>query len=486
MNKNKVFVGVDFGTTNSTIAVVNPDGRISPHGPIPSLMAWENHEIVAYGQKARDMIHRGNPPYPLRDLKMQLEGGTVRLGSVMVNAIPLVADYLQELFNLAGIRMVDVHVVIGTPVRVGRAHRENLRKAFYEAGLPAVQLIYEPTAALFGSLRDVSQLLSETVLVVDWGGGTLDIALIAVDDEHGFREVSVDGDVNDLGGSRMDQEIARQLLSHSSAARQAVESLPNGQNILLEAIERLKIEFLEDGSESEPRLVPGLPTKLFLDPELVFSVARDFAVRARESIEAMLSRMQISSDDITKILFAGGVSQSVITRDEIMALFPEAEEIHDDNPQLSTGIGCAKLAQHSFSLELASDFAVRQSDESLCVLLKQGQSVTANRYRKTEFMVTDVSADEAVFDFGLCHQKPGTASLWAVDGRGFRSLHQTFIRVGQPDLERASKVPDIVQVFTGLDENLSVALFLRSQRSGSTVQDFITGVPLTVRIGEPQ
>ena len=268
---SKIFVGLDFGTTNSTIAVVNPDGRIISRGPIPSLMAWENHQVVAYGQKARDQIQRGIPPYPLRDLKMRLEDGSVRIGSTKENVVPLVADYLQELFDLAGIRMKDVHVVVGTPVRVGRMHRQNLRKALYEAGLSSVQLVYEPTAALLGSMHDVPQLLSETVLVVDWGGGTLDIAFIAVDDEQGFREISVDGDVNDLGGSLMDREIARQLLTHSSKARQTVESLPNGLSILLEAIERLKVEFLEEGSESEPRLIPGLPTKLFLDPELVFS-----------------------------------------------------------------------------------------------------------------------------------------------------------------------------------------------------------------------
>ena len=482
---SKTFVGIDFGTTNSTIAVVNPDGRIISLGPIPSLMAWENHQVVAYGQKARDLVHRGSPPYPLRDLKMHLEAGTVRIGSVMEDVIPLVADYLQELFDLAGIRMEDVHVVIGTPVRVGRMHRENLRKALYQAGLLSAQLVYEPTAALLGSIRDVSQLLSETVLVVDWGGGTLDIAFIAVDGDQGFREISVDGDVNDLGGSLMDREIARQLLARSSTARQAVESLSNGQSILLEAIERLKVEFLEEGSESEPRLVPGLPTKLFLNPELVFSVAHEFAVQARESIEIMLERMKIAANDVTKILFAGGVSQSPIIRDEIMFLFPEAEEIHDDNPQLSSGIGCAKLARRSFSLELASDFAVRQSDDSLCVLLKEGQSVATNRYRKTEFMVTDVSADEAIFDFGLCHQKAGTSSLWAIDGHGFTSLHQTFIRVGQAELQRAAKVPDIVEVFTGLDENLTIAIFLRSQRSEASVQDFVTGVPLTIRMGEP-
>lgn len=478
---SKLHVGIDFGTTNSTIAFVQPNGRISPYGPVPSLVAWENHQVVALGQKARDMTQRGSPPYPLRDLKMFLDSGIIRLETIAVDVCGIVAHYLKDLFTEAGYQLEDVHVVAGTPVRVSRKHRENLRKAFRLAGLSSVKLVYEPTAALLGAMRNISQLISETVLVVDWGGGTLDLALIRVDEAHGFRELGVDGDVNDLGGSRMDQEIARQLLQKSPAAKKAIESMPNGYEILLETIERLKVYFLEDTGPSR-RLVSGLPVQVYLDSDLVISTIKDFACRAQKAIEKMLAKMQINPTDISKIFFAGGVSQSAIIRDEIMALFPEAEEIHDDNPQLSTAIGCAKLAQKPFSLELAADFAVRQSDDSLFVLLKKGQPVSQNRYRQVDFMVTDVMTDEAIFDFGLCHRTPGATSMWAVDSEEFLSVHQTFIRVGQPELQRAKNIPDLVRVFTGLDENLSIAVYLSSQRSGAGVQDFITGVPLTVRL----
>ncbi|AEW03644.1 StbA family protein [Sulfobacillus acidophilus DSM 10332] len=482
---SKLFVGVDFGTTNSTIAFVQPNGRISTNGPVPSLVAWENHQIVALGQKARDLTQRGSPPYPLRDLKMHLDSGIVRLGTTAVDVVDIISRYLKSLFSNAGYGTTDVQVVAGTPVRVSRKHRENLREAFRRAGIPSVQLIYEPTAALLGAMRNISQLISETVLVVDWGGGTLDLALIRIDEDHGFRELGVDGDVNDLGGSQMDHEIVRQLLQKSAAAKKAVESIPSGYAILLETIERLKVYFLED-PEASRQLVSGLPVQVYLDSDLVMSVIQNFARRARTAVENMLAKMQINPTDITKIFFAGGVSQSSVVRDEIMALFPDAEEIHDDNPQLSTGIGCAKLAQTPFSLELAADFAVRQSDDSSFVLLKKGQSVSQNRYRQVDFMVTDVTADEAVFDFGLHHRTPGATSMWSVDSEGFQSVRQTFIRVGQPELPRAKNIPDIVHVFTGLDENLSVAVYLKAQRSEASVQDFITGIPLTVRLGEPQ
>lgn len=202
------------------------------------------------------------------------------------------------------------------------------------------------------------------------------------------------------------------------------------------------------------------------------------------AIRQMLAGMNMSSEDVTSVLFAGGVNQASVIRDDIMTLFPEATVLYGDNPQLETGIGCADLARRSFEVELAADFAVRQSDDSLCVLLPQGQAVALNAYRKAEFMVTDVLADEAVFDVGFSHFDPDRDSLWSMDGANFRSLGHIFLRVGQAELSRAERIPDYVQVFTGLDEYLNVAIFLRSQRTGASRQEYLTGVPLTIRVGD--
>lgn len=479
----KLRVGIDFGTTNSTIAWVTPRGVV-PRGPIPSMIAWQNQEIVAVGQKARDMVGQGSPPYPLRDLKMHLGLPGIRLGPLSIEVVPLVAEYFTHLFQEIGVDPAEVDAVIGTPVRVNRAHREALREACNLVGLEQVRFVYEPTAALVGALYESTMPIDATILVVDWGGGTLDLAMVAIDKNLGFRELGVDGDVNDLGGSRMDQEIARRVLSHSHSAREAVERATQGMAVLLETIERLKIEFLEEGMDAEARLVPGLATRVFLESALVHEVALEFAERARMAIRQMLAGMNMSAEDVTSVLFAGGVNQASVIRDDIMTLFPEATVLYGDNPQLETGIGCADLARRSFEVELAADFAVRQSDDSLCVLLPQGQAVALNAYRKAEFMVTDVLADEAVFDVGFSHFDPDRDALWSMDGANFRSLGHIFLRVGQAELSRAERIPDYVQVFTGLDEYLNVAIFLRSQRTGASRQEYLSGVPLTIRVGD--
>lgn len=481
---NNVRVGIDFGTTTSTVVVVLPNGQLTPIGPEPSLVAWENYQVVAFGREARARVEQGSPPYPLRDLKMHLDSGYVRVGPERLEAVPLVSQYLENLLKTAKVWSErDLEVVIGTPVRVSRQHRMRLRQACQAIGLTNVRLIYEPTAALLGNIEDLSLLAFEPVVVVDWGGGTLDVAIIRVDDNRGFQELAVDGDVNDLGGSRMDQEIARRLLATSAKARRAVEALDHGFDLLVERVEEAKIDLLQEEEADSERFIPGLPEAIFLPAELVYAVATEFAQRARQAMATMLDQAEIPTSDVTKVFFAGGVSQSPLIRREIMTLFPEAEPIAL-TPQLSTAIGCARLAQNSFSLELAADFGVRQSDESICVLLRRGQAVAANAYREAEFMVTDVHADEALFDFGICHFEEGRTSLWAADSSSFRSLHQTFIRVSRSDLARGNRIPDRVKVFTGLDENLSLAAFLKSLRGGASKQEYITGVPLRVRVDD--
>jgi molecular chaperone DnaK len=481
---SKVRVGIDFGTTTSTVVVVLPNGQLTPIGPEPSLVAWENYQVVAFGREARARVEQGSPPYPLRDLKMHLDNGFVRVGPQRLDVVPLVSQYLENLLKIAKVWPEgDLEVVIGTPVRVSRQHRIRLRQACEAIGLTDVRLIYEPTAALLGNVEDLSLLAFEPVVVVDWGGGTLDVAIIRVDENRGFQELAVDGDVNDLGGSRMDQEIARRLVASSPRARRAVEALNHGFDVLVERIEVAKIDLLQEDGEASDRFIPGFPEAVFLPAELVYAVASEFTQRAREAIAAILDQAGIPTSEVTKVFFAGGVSQSPLIRREIMTLFPEAEPIAL-TPQLSTALGCARLAQNSFSLELATDFGVRQSDDSICILLRRGQSVMANAYREAEFMVTDVHADEALFDFGICHFEEGRASIWAADGSSFRSLHQTFIRVTRSDLARGNRIPDRVKVFTGLDEYLTVAAFLKSLRGGASKQEYITGVPLRVRVDD--
>jgi hypothetical protein len=130
------------------------------------------------------------------------------------------------------------------------------------------------------------------------------------------------------------------------------------------------------------------------------------------------------------------------------------------------------------SIELGADLAVRQCDDSVCVVMSGGQPVELNSYRVADFLVTDVHAREAVFDVGVVRAgRQGRDS-------GFQSLQQLYVPTGEPLLQSGAHIPDVVRMHVGVDAELCVGVHLSANRSGSTTQQFLSGVPLLIRVQE--
>lgn len=482
-------VGIDFGTTNCTVGLLREDGRVSVLGPMPSIGAWSNNQLV-FGDDAVARILSGDTSvYPIRDLKLAL--GTDRrisAGPTQLDPVELAADLFRALASRYFADRVPETVVVGTPVRMPREHRRCLRTAALRAGFNRVQLVYEPTAALVGR-GDLNQLNGlNHVLVVDWGGGTLDIALVRVHDQI-FREIAVGGDIADLGGSRLDADLARRLLSQHTGLNEAALA-PGVFERFTTEVEREKIDIFEDfaGESGETRLfrARALDRTFRLEPRLVHDVARQFAVRAVKQIQQMLTRSSISSHIVSHLLLCGGGCQASPVREEILGAFPNAVEISTETPQLLTGRGCAYLLAKGFHLELGADFAARQSDNSLCILLRRGQRVDTQQFRTADFQVTDILASEAMFDFGVCQLEDHQQSLLAATADNFVSLGNMFVGVAAATTADGCRVADVVRVHVGVDEDLTISTFLRSHgggKAGGSTKEFFSGVPLAICLG---
>jgi hypothetical protein len=254
-----------------------------------------------------------------------------------------------------------------------------------------------------------------------------------------------------------------------------------------ELVQEKKVLLLEDpyAEEAEPEWLGAewLPREVELPPRLVHDVMREFAGRSGARLAAVLGRAGIRATDLTHVLFAGGVCRSDIVQNELLGHLPEVTVIRTpDDPQLQTAIGCARLSdpRKRVSVELAADLAVRQCDDSYCVLLPRGQAVELNGYRRADFLVTDVTAREAVFDLGVYHHDGGQTH--ALSGGKFHSLLQLYVPTGEPLLESGATIPDLVRVHVGVDSELSVGIHLEARRSKQTIQEFVSGVPLAIRI----
>jgi molecular chaperone DnaK (HSP70) len=484
-------VGIDFGTTNCAIGRVDPEGREPVRGPLPSVGAWREGRAV-FGEEARRLLSSAEPGvYAVRDLKLLLgRPEYVRLGETLVDPVGLAAQLLQHVKNRFFPKDDVRTAVIGTPVRVPREHRVAVREAARQAGFGSVRFVYEPTAALIGCWEG-SRSGNDLVLVIDWGGGTLDIAAVRVE-ANLYREISVDGDIADLGGSQIDREITRRVLKlpQHRAVRAAVEKEPGGLGRFSQAVEEKKISLLGDpfGRDAEPEIInpAWLPEEAELPAPLVHDVMKEFALKARQRIEENLRKSGVRPEEVTHVLFAGGVCKSDVVRQEVRNSFPDAEIVESPDPQLQTALGCARLTapRLRFAVELAADLAVRQCDDTLCVLMSRGQPVELNSYRVAEFMVSDALAPEAIFDVGVCSYDPTRDPMHSAAATTFRSLRHMFVRTGSAELPGGESVADIVLMHAGVEANLVVGVHLRSNRSNAQAQEFLSGVPLAIRVQE--
>ena len=218
-------VGIDLGTTNSEVAILDPSERdllvyADKFGrkTVPSAVAWDpKKQEVLVGRKAR--ARRGREPGPIESIKRSMgQQKTVALGPRELSPEEISALILGELREcmLGHLREgapegVDVRVeraVITVPAYFDAPQMEATRKAGELAELEVLGLLQEPTAAaIYHTWRN--QLGDGNFLVYDLGGGTFDVSILRCTAGE-YQVLAIDGD-NYLGGDDFDRRYAEVL-----------------------------------------------------------------------------------------------------------------------------------------------------------------------------------------------------------------------------------------------------------------------------------
>jgi molecular chaperone DnaK len=249
--------GFDFGTTNSLISVVE-NGRLRTfldsdrNEPIPSVVCYEGTEkLVGYRAKLR-LAEAGRGVYGnvVKSPKMFLGRSTLHVDGVSRSVIDVVADVVRGVVAQSQTGRPVESVVATIPVDFTAIQRRALRDAYQAAGIRVRQFVHEPLAALYGHLRNkesahsvARELDRKTVLVFDWGGGTLDITLCRIESGHVTQLVNAGTD--SVGGDWFDEVISRELVEQVRRKRAygpQVESRVDAARVLLAQCERSKID----------------------------------------------------------------------------------------------------------------------------------------------------------------------------------------------------------------------------------------------------
>src|SRR5262245_18276889 len=287
------FIGIDFGTSNSVVAnfqfgqaevLPNHEG----HRYTPSIVTMRRDGSLAFGQEAKETFDESRSIRSIKRIlgsseKIPLLGQNLRPEQIAVMLFSLLKKdaelALKEPFNKA---------VVTIPANSKGLARNATKLCAGAAGMQVLTLINEPTAAAISygiNARD-----DQTVLVYDFGGGTLDVTILRI--HHGiFEEVSSKG-IGKLGGDDIDLAIG-EVIARRFEEKYGYDILnsPYRTPFLL-AIEKAKIEL----SISEKTVVRAPQ----LVPERHLSLEEDLD---RQTLEkAILPLIQKSGDAIDEAL----------------------------------------------------------------------------------------------------------------------------------------------------------------------------------------
>ncbi|MFP4438380.1 MAG: Hsp70 family protein [Chloroflexaceae bacterium] len=397
--------GLDFGTTNSVITIIEKDpmtGHIGPNvllsddgRPHPSVV-WYHGTEINVGRKAKDQLTElglgvfGNI---VRSPKMFLGSPTgIYVGGVTRQAVDVVADILRFLRQdaLSPTRKFEGYsfdsAIITIPVSMRGPARAELRQAAQKAGIHIYQFIHEPLAALYGYLRarpdfyqELANLERRLVLVFDWGGGTLDITLCQF--QNGVLSQVLNIGDNQVGGDRFDDRV-RQLIrqKHESQHPQADWSRlqPSAEVRLTQECEDARIALSSRSTHSfyMRDLLAASGAEKDLDLEItrleVEEAVRDLISQGLGKIETILNKADIHRGAIEFCLATGGMVSMPAIQSGLREIFGMNRLRLIENAATVISEGAAWIAYDGIGLQLAKPIELLHADDSYIEIIPAG------------------------------------------------------------------------------------------------------------------
>jgi molecular chaperone DnaK len=310
-------VGIDLGTTNSVVAVLEAgEPSVIPNAEgartTPSVVAFSKTGEVLVGEVAKRQAIT-NPDRTIRsvkrhmgtDWKIDIDGKPFASQEISARILMKLKrdaeSYLGETVNQA---------VITVPAYFDDAQRQATKEAGEIAGLEVLRIINEPTAAALAYGLD-KEGSDQTILVFDLGGGTFDVSVLEIGD--GVFEVKSTSGNTHLGGDDWDQRVIDWLVTEFKNAHGI--DLSNDKMAtqrLKEAAEKAKIELsnLQETSVNLPFITATADGPLHLDLSLTRSrfqeMTRDLLEACRGPFEQAIKDAGLDKSKIDHVILVGG------------------------------------------------------------------------------------------------------------------------------------------------------------------------------------
>ena len=372
-------IGIDLGTTNSCLAVVeggspkvienNEGGRTTPSviaytdgnevlvGTPAKRQAVTNPENTIYAIKrligrrfSDDVVKKDIDMVPYKIIEAENGDAWVKSGDKELAPPQVSAEILKKLKKSAedylGHEVKEA--VITVPAYFNDSQRQATKDAGKIAGLDVKRIINEPTAAALAYGLDKKKGDS-TVAVYDLGGGTFDISIIEiseVDGEHQFEVLSTNGDTF-LGGEDFDLKLIDFFVEEfKNESGFDLKSDPLALQRLKEAAEKAKIE-LSSSEQTEVNL-PYITADASGPKHFVQKITRakleglveDLVEKSLKPMQLALDDAKLSLNDIDEVLLVGGQTRMPLVQEKVKNFFGK-EAKKDLNPDEAVALGAA-------------------------------------------------------------------------------------------------------------------------------------------------
>ncbi|APU17934.1 MULTISPECIES: molecular chaperone DnaK [Actinoalloteichus] len=349
-------VGIDLGTTNSVVAVLEggePTVIANSEGSrtTPSVVAFAKNGEVLVGQSAKNQAVT-NVDRTIRSVKRYMgTDWTVEIDGKKYTSQEISARTLQKLKRDAeaylGEEITDA--VITVPAYFEDAQRQATKEAGTIAGLNVLRIVNEPTAAALAYGLDKGEK-EQTILVFDLGGGTFDVSLLEIGD--GVVEVRATSGDNLLGGDDWDQRVVDWLVEKFKSS-QGIDLTKDKMAMqrLREAAEKAKIE-LSSSSTAAINLpyitVDSEKNPLFLDETLSRAefqrITSDLLDRCRAPFANVIKDAGVSISAIDHVVLVGGSTRMPAVGELITELTGGREPNKGVNPDEVVAVGASLQA----------------------------------------------------------------------------------------------------------------------------------------------
>ena len=401
------FIGIDFGTTNTAVCVMtkNETGvNFTNYGeggfPFSSIVAIpkdDNDETLQFGRSVRERMQELSKTHRIiKSMKTYLDSdeefvvGGKRYSSVDITAAFLtdIKEYIYKNYN------IDItESVLACPVDFSPLARKRLKKAAETAGIKVAGFVSESTAA-YMACREQTKAYRK-IMVVDWGGGTLDISILHIKGSSVFED-AVYGE--QIGGDDIDLELAYNIharLANKYHVDKSFDDMePEDRDQLINVCEQAKIEFSDFDDDFPIQLrnygefgtrVESLSYNDFC--EIVMSIVK---TRALKVINTALQRAGLTISAIDAVIISGGSSGLRPFESAAMKIFGD-KIIIPNNLQWVVAHGAAMFAASGGNQRLSETLGVVLSDTSVYPILEKEKDYVGCKKATVNFALTEDS-----------------------------------------------------------------------------------------------